>query len=165
MHNEEKQFVQKWINLMNNEQELFQKGIDAFNNHQFYDAHEYWEELWLDHKLTDAPFIQGLIQLAVSYFHYYNGNLKGAKSMAKKCLLKFEPFEYARGIDIKEFKMKPPNSDLLTQLGIASNDKVIITVANLAPIKGIELLLESFEILYKVSSSTIINFIFQSPRR
>ncbi|SVD73835.1 uncharacterized protein METZ01_LOCUS426689 [marine metagenome] len=52
-----------------------------------------------------------------------------------------------RGIDIKEFKMQPPNSDLLTQLRIASNDKVIITVANLAPVKGIELLLESFEIL------------------
>ena len=54
---------------MTNEKDLFQKGIDAFNNHQFYDAHEYWEELWLDYKLTDASFIQGLIQLAVSYFH------------------------------------------------------------------------------------------------
>ncbi len=26
--------------------------------------------------------------------------------MAKKCLLKFEQFEYARGIDIKELKSK-----------------------------------------------------------
>ena len=89
---------------MNNEKELFQKGIDAFNNQHFYDAHEYWEELWLDYKLTDASFIQGLIQLAVSYFHYFNGNLRGARSMSKKCLSKFEQFEYARGIDIKELK-------------------------------------------------------------
>ena len=91
---------------MNKEQELFQQGIDAFNNQQFYDAHEYWEELWLDYKLTDASFIQGLIQLAVSYFHYFNGNLKGAKSMAKKCLLKFDQFEYVRGIDILRLKSK-----------------------------------------------------------
>ena len=91
---------------MINEQELFLKGIVAFNSHQFYDAHEYWEELWLNYKLMDASFIQGLIQLAVSYFHYFNGNLRGAKSMSKKCLLKFEQFEYARGIDIKKLKLK-----------------------------------------------------------
>ena len=38
------------------EDKLFQKGIDAFNDKCFYDAHEYWEELWLDYKLTDAKF-------------------------------------------------------------------------------------------------------------
>ena len=91
---------------MSKEDELFQNGFDAFNNRQFYNAHEYWEELWLDYKLEDASFIQGLIQLAVSYFHYFNGNLKGARSMAKKCLVKFEPFDSARGIDIKGLKSK-----------------------------------------------------------
>ena len=85
---------------MKKEQELFHQGLEAFNNRRFYDAHEFWEELWLDYKLEDAYFIQGLIQLAVSYFHYFNGNIKGARSMAKKCLVKFEPFDSARGIDI-----------------------------------------------------------------
>ena len=87
---------------MNKEDELFQKGIDAFNNRKFYEAHEYWEELWLDYKLTDAKFIQGLIQLAVSYFHLFNNNLKGARSMIRKCLGKFEGVEMARGMDINE---------------------------------------------------------------
>ena len=36
---------------------LFQKGIQAFNKKKFYDAHEYWEELWLEYKLDDAKFI------------------------------------------------------------------------------------------------------------
>ena len=90
------------------EDELFQKGIDAFNARCFYDAHEYWEELWLDYKLKDATFIQGLIQLAVSYFHLFNNNLNGARSMMQKCLGKFEGAEMARGIDknklIKQIK-------------------------------------------------------------
>ena len=92
--------------MKNKEDELFQKGIEAFNNKQFYDAHEYWEELWIDYKLKDKKFIQGLIQLSVSYFHYYNGNLNGAKSMLKKCLTKFELFETSRGIDVIKLRDK-----------------------------------------------------------
>lgn len=81
--------------------ELFNMGIRSFNNKEFYDAHEHWEELWLDYKLKDANFIQGLIQLAVSYFHYFNDNLKGARSMLAKSQLKFKDYETVRGIDVK----------------------------------------------------------------
>ena len=83
---------------------LFQKGIKAFNDRKFYDAHEYWEELWLDYKLDDSKFIQGLIQLAVTYYHLFNNNLNGAKSMIKKCLGKFENFDKSWGIDVNELK-------------------------------------------------------------
>ena len=89
---------------MKKEDVLFIKGIEAFNNRAFYDAHEYWEELWLDYKLNDAQFIQGLIQLAVSYFHFFNQNLNGARSMLKKCLKKIDSIEAARGIDVIELK-------------------------------------------------------------
>ena len=58
---------------INDGKKLFQQGIDSFNKMRFYDAHEYWEELWLEYKLNDALFVQGLIQLAVSYFHFFNG--------------------------------------------------------------------------------------------
>ena len=89
---------------MGREDILFQKGIKAFNKRNFYDAHEYWEELWLDYKLEDSKFIQGLIQLAVSYYHLFNNNLNGAKSMIKKCLGKFENFDKSRGIDVNDLK-------------------------------------------------------------
>ena len=85
---------------MSKENILFQKGIQAFNKKNFYDAHELWEELWLDYKIEDAKCIQGLIQLAVSYFHLFNDNLKGARSMIRKCLTKFKDFNSCRGIDI-----------------------------------------------------------------
>ena len=87
---------------MTKEDQLFQQGIRAFNERRFYDAHEYWEELWLDYKLDDAKFIQGLIQLAVSYFHLFNQNLNGSRSMMRKCMSKFKGFEFARGIDVND---------------------------------------------------------------
>ena len=90
--------------LMRREDILFQKGIKAFNERNFYDAHEYWEELWLDYKLDDSKFIQGLIQLAVSYYHLFNNNLNGAKSMIKKCLGKLENFDKSWGIDVNDLK-------------------------------------------------------------
>ena len=86
--------------------ELFSMGIRSFNNKEFYDAHEHWEELWLDYKLKDANFIQGLIQLAVSYFHYFNDNLKGARSMLAKSQLKFKDYETVRGIDVKNLSFE-----------------------------------------------------------
>ena len=89
---------------MTKDDQLFNQGIAAFNKRQFYDAHEYWEELWLEYKLDDAKFIQGLIQLAVSYFHFFNKNLNGARSMMKKCLTKFEPYQNERGMDVQGLK-------------------------------------------------------------
>ena len=89
---------------MDKEYELFSKGIIAFNNRQYYDAHEYWEDLWLNYKLEDAKFIQGLIQLAVSYFHFFNKNINGARSMMNKCLAKFEPYQKVRGVDVISLK-------------------------------------------------------------
>ena len=90
----------KGVIIMDNEERFFKEGIIAFNERRFYDAHEHWEEIWVNYKLKDAKFIQGLIQIAVSYFHLFNGNLKGARSMMRKSIGKFESFDIARGIDV-----------------------------------------------------------------
>ena len=84
-----------------NKIELFNKGLDAFQQHNFYDAHEYWEDLWSDHRLKDAKFIQGLIQLSVGYFHISNLNINGARGLLNKCkpkLLEFSPEH--RGLNV-----------------------------------------------------------------
>jgi hypothetical protein len=82
-------------------QNLFDKGLEAFNKHMFYDAHEYWEDLWSDYKLKDPKFIQALIQLSVGYFHISNLNLNGANGLLNKCIPKFRMYKPAcRGIDV-----------------------------------------------------------------
>src|ERR1700692_4633943 len=40
----------------------FQHGIGLFNNRRFFDAHETWEEIWLQSVEPDKAFLQGIIQ-------------------------------------------------------------------------------------------------------
>ena len=84
-------------------QSLFLQGVDLFNKKDFYDAHEYWEELWLEYHLDDKKFIQALIQLTVAYYHLSTGNTKGALSLFNKSLDKMKLFSPSnRGIDVKQ---------------------------------------------------------------
>ena len=73
-------------------EELFQTGLKHYHSRDFFEAHEVWEELWSEYYLEDRKFIQGLIQLAVSFVHLGNGNKNAAKSLLKKCREKFESF-------------------------------------------------------------------------
>ena len=81
---------------------LFQAGLKLFNEKNFYHAHEKWEDLWSDYYLKDRLFIQGLIQLSVSFVHLKNNNMNGAKSLLNKCKQKFEGFDIQRGIDVNK---------------------------------------------------------------
>ena len=85
---------------------LFQKGLMEYEKGDYFEAHEAWEDLWSDYNLTDRKFIQGLIQLSVSFVHLRNGNMNGARSLLKKCSEKFQPYQYLqRGINMDELKM------------------------------------------------------------
>src|SRR5271165_2510542 len=47
-------------------------GIVLFNRHDFFEAHEVWEDLWMDTALPEKRFYQGLIQAAVGLCHFAN---------------------------------------------------------------------------------------------
>jgi uncharacterized protein len=53
-------------------------GILFFNEHDFFEAHEVWEDLWSESHGDERRFVQGLIQAAVGLFHFSGGNLGGA---------------------------------------------------------------------------------------
>ena len=92
--------------------ELFTKGINLFNDMRYYDAHESWEELWSDYRLKDDIFIQGLIQLAVAFFHITNLNLKGSRNLFRKCLPKLKKFpSNHRNINLSEIISYAENSE------------------------------------------------------
>ncbi|MBC8346375.1 MAG: DUF309 domain-containing protein [Candidatus Marinimicrobia bacterium] len=82
---------------------LFQKGLTEYEKGDYFEAHEAWEDLWSDYNFPDRRFIQGLIQLSVSFVHLGNGNMIGAKSLLKKCQNKFSEFSgIHRGINLVE---------------------------------------------------------------
>jgi hypothetical protein len=53
-------------------------GVLFFNAHDYFEAHEVWEEAWAHAAGAERRFYQGLIHAAVGLFHFGNGNLRGA---------------------------------------------------------------------------------------
>lgn len=69
------------------------QGVEEFNGAHFFEAHDTLEELWRD---TSGPlrlFYQGLIQLAVGFYHLSNGNRRGALNLLEKGLAKLEAYQ------------------------------------------------------------------------
>ena len=46
------------------------EGLRCFHSSAFFEAHEHWESVWLEAKEKEMTFLQGLIQVAVS-FHLF----------------------------------------------------------------------------------------------
>ncbi|MSP57141.1 MAG: DUF309 domain-containing protein [Myxococcales bacterium] len=89
----------------------FGQALAHYNQGEFFEAHEVWESLW--HALAVGPvevrerpggdrrFVQGLIQLAVSFEHWRRGNPRGARGQWEKAREKLEACASPRdGIDL-----------------------------------------------------------------
>jgi len=54
-----------------------------------------------------------------------------------------------RGVDVTTFNMSNSPNTILNNYGIKSNNKILLTVANLVPVKGIEILIQAFDKIYE----------------
>jgi uncharacterized protein len=83
--------------LQNNQ--AFRRGIEQFNSGHFFEAHETWEEIWLQSPEPDKTFLQGIIQITAAFHHHSRGNLRGARSLLEAGLARLDRFPDAhRGI-------------------------------------------------------------------
>ena len=71
---------------------IFIRGVNEFNMKNYYDAHEYFEDIWINQTLDDRLFVQALIQLSVAYFHISNDNRNGAIGLFKKSIKKLDNY-------------------------------------------------------------------------
>jgi len=72
--------------------DLFFEGIEEFNKGSFFEAHDAWEDLWVDARGEARLFYQALIHTAVGFYHALNGNHRGACSQFTKALLKLKSY-------------------------------------------------------------------------
>ena len=81
------------------------KGIEHFNRHEFFEAHDIWEDLWREMKGDDSrKFFQGLINAAVALHHLRNGNVSGAGRQWAYCCEHLEPFRPLHAdLDLESF--------------------------------------------------------------
>jgi len=65
--------------------EWIRRGIDEFNRELFFEAHETLEQVWRSEwRQNRRPFYQGLIQLSVGFYHWRNGNRRGAVNLLRR---------------------------------------------------------------------------------
>lgn len=85
------------------ERALYHKGIQLFNEHDFFEAHETWEEVWNMASGEKARFYQGIIQIAVTLEHMCRNNPRGVKKVWRTMVSKFADLpDVYMGINITE---------------------------------------------------------------
>ncbi len=70
----------------------FLEGVRHFNAHEFWEAHEAWETIWLVAESDVEQFLQGMIQLAAAYHHVKRGTFRGAVRLFDAALRRLSPF-------------------------------------------------------------------------
>jgi hypothetical protein len=86
------------------QREKFEKGVALFNSRDFFECHDVIEEVWQEWTGKDRTFFQGIIHVAVGFYHLDNENYRGSRSQFSKGISKlqhYEPEYY--GIELKDF--------------------------------------------------------------
>lgn len=83
------------------EASLWRSAMTAFAARDWYDVHEFLEELWRRVPPAEKVPVQGLLQAAVCLYHYGNGNFAGARILAREAADKLarSPANW-RGLDL-----------------------------------------------------------------
>jgi len=86
------------------EKKLYHQGIELFNEHEFFDAHEVWEDIWHMAYGIKHLYYQGMIQCSVALEHYRRSNPRGVISLYKSYTPKFAQVPAVfMGLDVTEF--------------------------------------------------------------
>ncbi len=77
------------------------KGVAEFNAGKFFECHDTLEDVWHGTHGPCRDFFQGLIQVAVGFYHLDNGNLEGSRSQFEKGLQKLAGYgDRFMGVDL-----------------------------------------------------------------
>ena len=79
-------------------------ALNLFNNHEWYEAHDAFEEIWNSADGDERQVIQGILQVSVSQFHLSKGNLNGATILLGEGLGRINTrTKINLGIDLESF--------------------------------------------------------------
>jgi len=77
------------------------EGIRCYRNHEFWNAHEHWESVWLRLQEPEKSFLQALIQTTAAFHHWQNGNMRGTISLLRRALRRIELYPASfEGVDL-----------------------------------------------------------------
>lgn len=80
------------------------KGVQLFNRQEFYEAHEVWEEVWVNELGDERLLLQGLIQVAAGFYKLQVGAPVGTVKLLDQGLKKLRTFlGNSLGVDLEAF--------------------------------------------------------------
>jgi predicted metal-dependent hydrolase len=84
--------------------ELLRAGVDLYNGGSFFEAHEAWEEVWLDAENAERDFYQGLIQITAAFVHVTRNEYPGSVRLLDAGIAKLARYgERKHGIELATF--------------------------------------------------------------
>src|SRR6476620_7466985 len=85
-------------------EELLRLGIDLYNSGSFFEAHEAWEEVWLDAENSEREFYQGLIQITAAFVHVTRNEYPGSGRWVDAGITKLARYGVRKGgIELASF--------------------------------------------------------------
>jgi hypothetical protein len=127
------------------ERKLYYDGITLFNEHEFFEAHEVWEDAWHMAYGLKHSFYQGMIQCAVALEHYRRSNPRGVLSLYKSYQTKFKGVpDVFMGLEVGRFleRMREVLGPVVERVPLPQNGEIELDVSK-AP--QISLLYDPFE--------------------
>ena len=73
-------------------EELLQLGVDLYNAGHYWNAHEAWEEVWLESERGLRNFYQGLIQVSAAFVHVTRNRYPGGVKLLGAGIEKLERY-------------------------------------------------------------------------
>ena len=108
----------------------FWHGVEQFNQQEFYACHDTLEALWIEATEPDKKFYQGILQVAVAFYHLGNQNWRGAVILLGEGINRLRGYQptYAT-IDVEQFLTQSVH--ILTTLQQAGPDQVVAVMQQL----------------------------------
>ncbi|MBU0475833.1 MAG: DUF309 domain-containing protein [Bacteroidetes bacterium] len=98
------------------------EGIELFNDGSYFEAHDYFEEMWMEAVGNYKNFYKGLIQASVGSYHLTTENYYGTLSQYTKCLEKLEKYPDNFG-NIKLLQFRQDINYIINQITIFYSKK------------------------------------------
>ena len=85
-------------------EELLRTGVELYNAGSFFEAHEAWEEVWLEAENSEREFYQGLIQVTAAFVHVTRNEYPGSVRLLDAGISKLARYgERKEGIELASF--------------------------------------------------------------
>jgi predicted metal-dependent hydrolase len=106
-------------------------GLAAFNKGDYFLAHEFLEDAWKNDLTDRRDLYQGVLQIAVAYYHIENLNYRGTLKMLQRSRKWLDPLpDTCRGIDVAKLRSDALNIYKLLidmgpeQIGVISSESM-----------------------------------------